>query len=94
MESTKILSFEEFVSQAGAPEEMPMGQTVELPTAGEETPAPAEMPTGNEPEHNLSINLMGDEAPAETDLDKENPEAKVDVEEPAEEVDAHVEDSE
>ena len=86
--ASKILSFEEFVSQEQGTE----APSMEMPGA-EGTPAPAEMPNqGEAPAHDLSVNMM-DAADEPTDLDKENPEANVNVKASADDVDAHTEDN-
>jgi hypothetical protein len=86
--ASKILSFDEFVSQKMSDETSGM----EMPGA-EGTPVPAQDPDGEgSPEHSLSLRMM-DATDEPTDLDSENPEAKVNVEASADDVDAHTEDN-
>ena len=93
MESThsKILSFEEFVTkQTGetGPELTPANTEFDQ----DSTPAPAEMPAMVDAgdDHNLSVNMMGSD---ETGDDAQAANAEVEIETPADDVDAHTEES-
>jgi hypothetical protein len=68
MESSKILSFEEFINQNN---EMPSADSDQFTgdeiTGGELTPVPAEEPQpDSEKDTNLSVNMMSTEEPTET----------------------------
>jgi hypothetical protein len=85
MSDNKILSFEEFVNQGSA------GETeisMENPTMGSDSdnlPVPAQEVETGDSDHNVPNNMIDDE-PAENDA----PEADVEIEATADDVDQHV----
>ena len=94
MESTssKILSFEEFVTkQTGetGPELTPANTEFDQ----DATPAPAEMPAMGDAgdDHNLSVNMMGSEETGDDAAQQAN--AEVEIEASADDVDSHTEEN-